>query len=96
MANLSIDPSYLRYLIVKVRAFMGKEATDIPDDGSNPTDDPLPPALQDQEGDLSREEVMDAIRGLELRQQAELADFVVAVCPTFLLQQEARSSFRAL
>ena len=73
MAELSIDPSYLRHLIVKVRAFMGKEATDTPDDGSNPIDDPLPlPALQEEEDDLSREEVIEEIRGLEPQQQAEL------------------------
>ena len=32
MAELSIDPDYLRRLIVKVRSFMAKEETDIPDD----------------------------------------------------------------
>jgi hypothetical protein len=42
MAELSIDPTLLRYLIVKVRSFMGKEAPDIPDDASNPIEDPLP------------------------------------------------------
>jgi hypothetical protein len=73
MAELSIDPTLLRYLIVKVRSLMGKEAPDIPDDASYPIDDPLPPsALQDEEGELSREEVMDAIRSLNLPQQAEL------------------------
>ena len=35
MAELSIDPDYLRHLVVKVRSFMAKEETDIPDDGSN-------------------------------------------------------------
>jgi hypothetical protein len=72
MAELSIDPDYLRRLVVKVRAFMGKEATDIPDDGSNPTDDALPPALQDEADDLSREEVVEEIQGLAPYQQAEL------------------------
>ncbi len=73
MATLSIDPDYLRKLIVKVRSFMGKEATELPDEGSNPTDDELPSsALQDEEEDLSREEVVEEIRGLEARQQAEL------------------------
>jgi hypothetical protein len=73
MATLSIDPDYLRRLIVKVRSFMGKEATELPDEGSNPTDDALPSsALQDEENDLSREEVVEEIRGLEPRQQAEL------------------------
>jgi hypothetical protein len=73
MAALSIDPDYLRRLVVKVRSFMGKEATELPDEGSNPTDDALPSsALQDEENDLSREEVVEEIRGLEPRQQAEL------------------------
>jgi hypothetical protein len=73
MATLSIDPDYLRRLIVKVRSFMGKEATELSDEGSNPTDDELPSsALQDEEEDLSREEVVEEIRGLEARQQAEL------------------------
>ena len=73
MATLSIDPGYLRRLVVKVRSFMGKEATEVPDEGSNPTDDEMPSsALQDEEEDLSREEVVEEIRGLEARQQAEL------------------------
>lgn len=73
MAELSIDPDYLRRLIVKVRSFMGKEETDIPDDGSNPIDDEVPlGALQDEEDDLSREEVVEEIQGLTPRQQAEL------------------------
>ena len=37
MAELSIDPDYLRHLIVKVRSFMAKEDTDLPDDGSIPS-----------------------------------------------------------
>lgn len=73
MAELSIDPDYLRRLIVKVRSFMAKEETDIPDNGSNPIDDEIPlGALQDEEGDLSREEVIEEIRGLTPRQRAEL------------------------
>lgn len=73
MATLSIDPDYLRRLVVKVRSFMGKEANELPDEGSNPTDDEMPSsALQDEGDDLSREEVVEEIRGLEPRQQAEL------------------------
>ena len=73
MAELSIDPDYLRRLVVKVRSFMGKEETDLPDDGSNPIDDEVPlGALQDEEDDLSREEVVEEIKGLTPRQQAEL------------------------
>jgi len=73
MAELSIDPDYLHHLIVKVRSFMAKEDTDLPDDGSNPIDDEMPPgALQEEEGDLSREEVIEEIQGLTPRQRAEL------------------------
>jgi len=73
MAEISIDPDYLRHLVVKVRSFMAKEETDIPDDGSNPIDDEVPlGALQDEEDDLSREEVIEEIQGLTPRQQAEL------------------------
>src|SRR6188768_3861986 len=51
MAELSIDPDYLRMLIVQVRGLMAKVPPELPDDGSNPTDDPIPPAdLQDEEG----------------------------------------------
>jgi len=73
MAGLSLDPDYLRRLVLKVRAFMGKEASETPDEASNPTDDELPPsALQEEEDDLSREEVVEEIRGLDQREQAEL------------------------
>jgi hypothetical protein len=73
MAELSIDPDYLRMLIVQVRGLMAKVPPELPDDGSNPTDDRAPPAdLQDEEGDLTREEIVEEIRGLEPRQQAEL------------------------
>lgn len=70
---LTIDPGYLRRLIVKVRAFMGKEAPELPDEASNFTDDEMPSsALQDEDEDLSREEVVEEIRGLDRREQAEL------------------------
>lgn len=73
MATLSIDPDDLRRLILKVRSFMGKEAIEVPDEGSNPTDDEMPSsALQEESDDLSREEVVEEIRGLAPRQQAEL------------------------
>lgn len=73
MAELSIDPDYLRMLIVQVRGLMAKVPPELPNDGSNPTDDPIPPAdLQDEEGDLTREEIVEEIRALEPRQQAEL------------------------
>src|SRR5262249_37118154 len=73
MAELSIDPDYLRHLIVKVRSFMAKEETDLPDDGSNPIDAAMPTdAMTNGEGDLSRVEVSEEIQGLTPRQRAEL------------------------
>lgn len=73
MADLTIDPDYLRMLIIKVRSFMGKEATEIPDDASNFIDDDAPAAaLQAEDEDLSREEVVEEIQGLEPRKRAEL------------------------
>ena len=73
MADLTIDPDYLRLLIIKVRSFMGKEATDVPDDASNFTDDDAPAAaFQEEDEDLSREEVVEEIQGLEPRKRAEL------------------------
>jgi hypothetical protein len=72
ITELSIDPDYVRRLVVKVRAFMAKEGPAIPDDGSNPTDDALPSALQDEDGDLSRKEVIEEIRGFAPRQQGDL------------------------
>ena len=73
MANLTIDPDYVRRLVVKVRAIMGKEANEIPDVGSNFTDDDAPPsAFQEEADDLSREEVVEEIQGLDPRERAEL------------------------
>ena len=73
MAQLSIDPDYLRELILKLRAVMAKEANDVPDEASDEIDDPLPPdEFQEEEDDLSREEVIEEIRGLSPEQQAEL------------------------
>ena len=48
----------------EVRAFMGKEDTEVSNQGSNPTDDEIPPSAFLEDGDHpSREEVMEEIRG---------------------------------
>ena len=74
MAELSIDPQYLRNLILKVRAVMGKEGTVVTDEASNFTDDDAPPeSLQVESCDLSREELVEELRGLSRFEQAELA-----------------------
>jgi hypothetical protein len=73
MAELSIDPDYLRMLILKVRGLMAKEAVSVPDDASNEIDDDMPAsALQDEQSDLTRDEIVAKIRGLEPQERAEL------------------------
>lgn len=69
---LTIDPDYLHMLILKVRAIMAKEETDTPDPGGNATDDEIPATIQQLPDDLSREEVVEEIQGLEPDKQAEL------------------------
>ena len=71
MPTLEINSDYVRMLIVKVRALMGKEAPTFPDEGSNAIDDPLG-GLQDSPDDQSRREIVKEIAGLSEREQAEL------------------------
>ena len=52
MDELTIEPGYLRSLILRIRALMAKEDTVIPDDGGNATDDAGPDALQDELAEL--------------------------------------------
>ena len=73
MAELTIDADYLRLLTVKVKSVMAKEETVMPDGGSNFTDDALPPeSLQMEDDDLTREELVEEIRGMSPEEQAEL------------------------
>jgi len=73
MAALSLNPDYLTMLVLKVRAFMGTEDTKESEEGSNPTDDAVPSStFQEDSDDLSREELIEEIRGLDARQQVEL------------------------
>jgi hypothetical protein len=70
--DISISIDYLQRLIFKMRAVQATEAVVDPDEGSNPSDDRAWDTLQDNPGDLTREEVRREIRGLNRRQQAEL------------------------
>lgn len=72
MDEFAIDPAYLRMLILKVRALMAKEETDIEDVGDNAVDDESREGLQESADDLSREELIEDIRGLDSDQQNEL------------------------
>lgn len=72
MADIAIDSGELEGLILRMRALMAREETDIPDPGGNPTDDEIPAALQEQSGDLTRLELMQEIEGLNDDQQDAL------------------------
>ena len=72
MNELSLDPGYLRNLILKVRALMAKEENVAPNTGGNATDDATPQALQEWPGDLSREELVEEFEGLNVDQKNEL------------------------
>ncbi|ODA66906.1 hypothetical protein A7A08_02203 [Methyloligella halotolerans] len=73
MAEISIDPDYVKALVLKVRAIMVEEANEVDDVGSNPTDDETPPdEFQDDAEDLRREEIVEEIEGLNELEQAEL------------------------
>jgi len=72
MNELSIEPGYLRILILKVRALLAKEENVMPETGGNPSDDASPEALQDWPGDLTREEIVEEFEGLNQDQHCEL------------------------
>ena len=70
--ELSLNPEFLRELILRLRAVMAQEDEVSPNSGSNPTDDEGAATLQDTPDNLSRAELTMAIEDLEPDQQAEL------------------------
>ncbi|MCI5076190.1 DUF3775 domain-containing protein [Oricola sp.] len=72
MADIAVDSGELENLILRMRALMAREETDISDPGGNPTDDEIPAALQEQSGDLTRAELVQEIEGLNDDQQDAL------------------------
>lgn len=71
-APLTVNPEFLRSLILKLRAVMAQEELVSPDSGSNPTDDEGAATLQDDPDNLTRSEIETEIEDLEPDQQAEL------------------------
>ena len=55
---------------------MATEDTDIEDEGANPTDDEVPFTLQDLPDNLTREEILKLIQGLDLEEQNELVSLM--------------------
>jgi hypothetical protein len=72
MDELTLNPEFLRSLILKLRAVMAQEGLVSPDSGSNPTDDERAATLQDDPGNLTRAEIRAQIDDLEPDQQYEL------------------------
>jgi hypothetical protein len=72
MADIAIDSGELEGLILRMRALMAREETDVSDPGGNPSDDEIPAALQELSGDLTRAELIQEIEGLNDDQQDAL------------------------
>ncbi|MFQ8432495.1 DUF3775 domain-containing protein [Amaricoccus sp. W119] len=70
--EISLNPEFLRSLILKLRALMAQEELVSPDSGSNPSDDEAAAVLQDSPDNWTREEISGQIEDLEPDQQAEL------------------------
>jgi hypothetical protein len=70
--EISLNPEFLRSLILKLRAIMAQEDLVSPDSGSNPSDDEGAAVLQDSPDNMTRSEVAAQIQDLEPDQQAEL------------------------
>ncbi len=72
MDQLSLNPEFLRNLILMLRSLMAQEEMVSPESGSNPSDDERPATLQDSPENLTRTEIEMSIEDLEPDQQAEL------------------------
>jgi hypothetical protein len=70
--TLPIATDKVAFIIVKARSYDAKEPLADPDSGSNPTDDGDSDVLEDVPGDLTRQELADAIRGLNEEEQIAL------------------------
>lgn len=70
--EITLNPEFLRSLILKLRAVMAQEDLVSPDSGSNPTDDEGAAVLQDSPDNMTRSEIAAQVEDLEPDQQAEL------------------------
>jgi hypothetical protein len=70
--QLAIATDKVAFIILKARAYDAKEPLTDADSGSNPIDDGDTDILEDAPGDLTRQELADAIRGLNEEEQIAL------------------------
>lgn len=72
MAELPFDDEEIEQLVLRFNAVMAKEGADVDDPGGNPTDDEGPDVLQDSEGELTEDELVAEIEGMNEDQQHAL------------------------
>ena len=74
MSELRISTEKVCFIIARARTFHAKLPPVLADYGSNPSDeDAVHPILEDREGDLTGQELRDALAGLD---GGELADLI--------------------
>lgn len=69
---IEINPETVCYIIARARAFDAKEATVIPDEGSNASDDQMAVILEDTPDDPVEQEISGLIAALNEDETAEL------------------------
>ncbi|WP_102226175.1 DUF3775 domain-containing protein [Acidimangrovimonas sediminis] len=72
MAELPFDDEEIEELVLRFNAVMAKEDADIDDPGGNPTDDEGPDVLQDSAGEMTEDELIAEIEGMNEEQQHAL------------------------
>ncbi len=72
MPALPFDVTEIEELVLRLNAVTAKEGMDIPDLGGNATDDAVAESLQEVPGDLSRDEITQAIESMNDEQKDAL------------------------
>ena len=72
MDELTINQDYMATLMLRVRSLMAADEGETPETQDGFDDDEAPTLLEDGEEDLSREELVREIEGLDDDKQAEL------------------------
>ena len=72
MQELSISSEYMRRILEKLRAVMGREGEVMPDLGGNASDDAGPATLQETSGDLLLKELREEIKAMDVDHKHEL------------------------
>jgi hypothetical protein len=72
MPALPFEVTEIEELVLRLNAVTAKEGMDIPDLGGNATDDAVAESLQEVPGDLSRDEITQAIESMNDEQKDAL------------------------